>query len=227
MVEVTDQPPKPAKTQRTQSRPSSTASRSAKASGPRLAESLDLALKLADGRWWPSSNCPHPALPDPGWEERFLSVHLRVPGCGTGLPKIEPRTFSFNSPHGPARPARGWGRAAFLAELSVPDRVAVVVAGRGRALAACRRAGKTTRPHETQVPEFLTRHTLTRHSAAILAGVDCQRSGTGEPAGIPRRRRDPRKANQSTRQRGETIRRGLEAYREQVACPACGGSPPR
>src|SRR5262249_60742947 len=87
------------------------------APGPRLAESLDLALKLADGRVLALIESP------PGWDEQLLSVHLGCPACGTGLPEIEPRSFSFNSPHGACPVCQGLGsHGTFQLDLAVPDR---------------------------------------------------------------------------------------------------------
>ena len=58
-----------------------------------------------------------------GWDEQFLSIHLNCPRCGTGLPAIEPRSFSFNSPHGACPACQGLGsRRSFQPELVVPDR---------------------------------------------------------------------------------------------------------
>ncbi len=46
---------------------------------PRLAESIDLALKLGNGSVLLS------AQTDTGWDDRLLSVHFACPACGTGL----------------------------------------------------------------------------------------------------------------------------------------------
>src|SRR5262249_11112299 len=70
---------------------------------PRLAESVDRALKLGEGTILLSSQV------DSGWEDRVFSTRLACPSCGTGLAEIEPRTFSFNSPHGACPACGGWG----------------------------------------------------------------------------------------------------------------------
>ena len=69
----------------------------------RLAESLDRALKLGDGTVILSEEA------DGRWTDRVLSVKFACPDCGVGLEEVEPRTFSFNSPHGACRDVRGLG----------------------------------------------------------------------------------------------------------------------
>ena len=117
LVEVTETPPKLAKTKAHSIE--AVVDRIVIRDGirPRLAESLDLALKLADGRMLALIEAP------PGWDELLLSIHLSCPTCGTGLPEIEPRSFSFNSPHGACPVCQGLGsHRAFQPELAVPDR---------------------------------------------------------------------------------------------------------
>ncbi len=67
----------------------------------RLADSVETALKLGNGALtvYDVTNPDHP------WD-RLFSEHFACVHCGTNLPEIEPRTFSFNSPHG-ACPACG------------------------------------------------------------------------------------------------------------------------
>jgi len=56
----------------------------------RLADSLELAAKMGDGIVYVLKG-----------EERLLFLeHLACINCGVSYPKIEPRLFSFNSPHG-------------------------------------------------------------------------------------------------------------------------------
>jgi excinuclease ABC subunit A len=42
-------------------------------------------------------------------EERLFSQHFACPDCGLSLPEIEPRSFSFNSPHGACPECQGLG----------------------------------------------------------------------------------------------------------------------
>src|SRR5581483_4093157 len=81
---------------------------------PRLAESVDRALKLGDGTILLSSQVGD------AWEDRVFSTRLACPSCGTGLEEVEPRTFSFNSPHGACPACGGLGVADAEAEEPTP-----------------------------------------------------------------------------------------------------------
>ncbi len=73
---------------------------------PRLAESLNLALKLAEG-------LATVAVESGGtWEDRTMSVHHTCPDCGVSLPVLEPRGFSFNNPQGACPTCEGLGVVA-------------------------------------------------------------------------------------------------------------------
>ncbi|HLV44985.1 MAG TPA: hypothetical protein VKY39_08505, partial [Aggregatilineales bacterium] len=58
----------------------------------RLTDSIETALELGDG-------VAVVNVADTG-EDILFSEHLSCAFCGISLPEIEPRTFSFNSPHG-------------------------------------------------------------------------------------------------------------------------------
>ena len=85
----------------------------------RLAESLESALRLADGLVQIEIvDAPQGA---PAMPLLFSSRHACVE-CGVSLPEIAPRTFSFNSPHGACPECTGLGtRRYFDPELVVPD----------------------------------------------------------------------------------------------------------
>ncbi|MGH9362285.1 MAG: excinuclease ABC subunit UvrA, partial [Thermoanaerobaculia bacterium] len=81
----------------------------------RLTDSLEKCLALADGvavvlvlprgsREGPSGGpVPTPEV------ERLFSSRYACPACGGGLPEMEPRLFSFNSPHGACPRCQGLG----------------------------------------------------------------------------------------------------------------------
>ncbi len=70
----------------------------------RLADSVETALKLGNG-----ALLVHDVTdPDKPWD-RLFSEHFACVYCGTSLPEIEPRTFSFNSPHGACPVCSGLG----------------------------------------------------------------------------------------------------------------------
>ena len=117
IVEMTDDPPKLAKNRA--HHVEAVVDRLVVREGirPRLAESIDLALKLGEGTVILS------AQTDAAWDDRVLSVHYACPSCGTGFEELEPRTFSFNSPHGACPTCDGLGTlSAFDPDLVVPDR---------------------------------------------------------------------------------------------------------
>ncbi len=70
----------------------------------RLADSVETALKLGEGVMLVAdvTDSDHPR--DHLFSEHFACVH-----CGINLPEIEPRTFSFNSPHGACPACTGLG----------------------------------------------------------------------------------------------------------------------
>ena len=70
----------------------------------RLAVSVETALKLGNGVLVVAdvSNREQPV-------DRTFSEHFACVKCGTSLPEIEPRTFSFNSPHGACSTCTGLG----------------------------------------------------------------------------------------------------------------------
>ncbi len=69
----------------------------------RLADSVETALKLGGGVVIVSD------VSDGAPRDRFFSEHFACVHCGISLPEIEPRTFSFNSPHGACPTCTGLG----------------------------------------------------------------------------------------------------------------------
>ena len=70
----------------------------------RLADSVETALQLGNGVLIVSNvtDRDHPV-------DRTFSEHFACVKCGTSMPEIEPRTFSFNSPHGACPTCTGLG----------------------------------------------------------------------------------------------------------------------
>ena len=69
----------------------------------RVADSIETALKLGDGVVIVNDTSADPPV-DLMYSERFSCAY-----DGTNLPEIEPRTFSFNSPHGACPDCQGLG----------------------------------------------------------------------------------------------------------------------
>jgi len=80
----------------------------------RLTDSLETALKLGGGivQVWVE-----------GEEERLFSEHFACVHCGISLGELEPRNFSFNSPHGACRECSGLGvRLELDPDLVIPNK---------------------------------------------------------------------------------------------------------
>jgi excinuclease ABC subunit A len=101
----------------------------------RLTDSVETALKFGEGylvlHWL---NPPEPSGAQPGQDESVsqpeaggrdlhFSEHLACPEHGSVLPEIEPRTFSFNTPHGACQDCQGLGgKLEIDPDLLIPDR---------------------------------------------------------------------------------------------------------
>ena len=79
----------------------------------RLTDSLETALKLADGL----------VVVDSGEQEELYSVNYACPDCGVSLEEIEPRMFSFNTVYGACPSCSGLGFRHFVdPDLICPDK---------------------------------------------------------------------------------------------------------
>ena len=84
---------------------------------PRLADSFETALALSDGVVY-AENADAKDNP----ERTVFSSRFACPVSGFSIEEIEPRLFSFNSPHGACPTCDGLGTESFFdAELVVPD----------------------------------------------------------------------------------------------------------
>jgi excinuclease ABC subunit A len=84
----------------------------------RLADSVETALKLGGGVMMVADVTDGDFPRDYLFSEHFACVH-----CGISLPEIEPRTFSFNSPHGACPACTGLGTELEIdPDLVIPDR---------------------------------------------------------------------------------------------------------
>jgi excinuclease ABC subunit A len=108
----------------------------------RLTDSVELALKLGEGRLLVDLSTDA-AKREPLWmSERFACVD-----CGISLPPIEPRMFSFNGPHGACPACDGIGaRTRIDPERVVPDERRTLREG---AVAAWGRRGSLSLATET------------------------------------------------------------------------------
>ena len=67
----------------------------------RLADSVELALKLSEGLVEVFNHNEN--------KTEVFSEHFACPDCGISIPEIQPRSFSFNSPHGACPTCHGLG----------------------------------------------------------------------------------------------------------------------
>ncbi len=70
----------------------------------RIADSVEQALKLGSGQVIISQ-----PRSDGTWDDRLYSENFACPYDGTSLPALEPRSFSFNTPHGACPTCTGLG----------------------------------------------------------------------------------------------------------------------
>jgi excinuclease ABC subunit A len=83
----------------------------------RLADSVETALRLGAGQL-----IVNDVTESDNPRDLLYSEHFACPYCGISLPEIEPRTFSFNSPHGACPECQGLGmRPEVDPDLVIPN----------------------------------------------------------------------------------------------------------
>jgi excinuclease ABC subunit A len=93
-------------------------SEAAQSDRSRLTDSIETALRLGNGTVI-VNDVTDPDNPT----DHFYSEHLSCPYDGTSIPEIEPRTFSFNSPHGACPDCQGLGTKKEIdPDLVIPNR---------------------------------------------------------------------------------------------------------
>ena len=183
--------------------------------GSRLADSLETALKLADGvaqvEQADSSDASPPML---------FSEKLACAECGISFPEVSPRMFSFNNPFGACPDCSGIGtRYEIDPERLVPNATRSLKAGAlapwaGRESAYFRQTlqalGK--RYHvDLDVPWSKLKKTA---RDVVLFG-DRDGGFEGVVAMLERRYRESS---------SEDVRREIEAFMAERPCPTCGGA---
>ncbi|WBL36529.1 excinuclease ABC subunit UvrA [Tepidiforma flava] len=100
------------------------------AAASRIADSVEQALKVGQGVMIVATAGGAPAgAPEPP-AERIFSEHFACPYDGTSIGEIEPRTFSFNSPHGACPRCTGLGVEMQIdPALVIPDRTKSIAEG--------------------------------------------------------------------------------------------------
>ena len=185
---------------------------------PRIAESIDLALKLGEGTVILSIQ-----LGDI-WEDRISSIHYACPSCGTSLGEVEPRTFSFNSPHGACPTCGGLGSSwCFDPDLVVPDKSKSLDQGGVVAWEALPATTRISALDDPALGSFLKRHKLAKSTP--LADWPSKELGsffqgeTGVYIGVLA---DLEQALAAAKT--DARRAALESFRSESICPDCGGA---
>jgi excinuclease ABC subunit A len=202
----------------------------------RLADSVETAVGLADGII-EVEIVPGRGEDGPGrvltFSERFACLK-----CGTSMPELEPRIFSFNSPHGACERCTGLGSQREIdPELIVPDPALSIAEG---ALAPW--ANSASNYYEQITEAIAERYGVDLEapwSELSQEDRDLFLYGTnGEPVAVTYRNRYGRRRSYQTRFEGiipnlerryretdsEFSREKIEEYMSLRQCPACGGA---
>jgi len=180
--------------------------------GSRLSDSLETALKLADGVVQVDRL--------DGGEPMLFSERLACAECGISLPEIAPRMFSFNSPYGACETCSGIGtRWEIDPERLVPNPRRSLKDG---AVAAW--AGRETVYFRQTLAILAKRHKfaldtpwekLKKSVRDVVLFGEKDGGFEGVVAVLERRYRDTE---------SEDARREIEHFMAERPCPACGGS---
>ena len=222
----------------------------------RLTDSIETALKFGDGymtvHWLnPTSEDADPfaGTGDNGKVDRkqegkdiLFSEHLACPEHGSVLTEIEPRTFSFNTPHGACPECQGLGgKLEIAADLLIPDSNLSLNQG---AITVSEWSGpREEGGYYWQALEAVAQEYDIDLSAPVrdlpAAKLDLVLNGTkGKRVTIHYRNRDGRQATFQTAFEGvignlqrrfretssEYIREKLSEYMNEQVCPTCKGA---
>jgi len=179
--------------------------------GSRLSDSLETALRLADG-------VAQVEIVD--GERMVFSERLACAECGISIPEIAPRMFSFNSPYGACETCAGLGtRWEIDPERLVPNPQRSLKEG---ALAPW--AGRETSYFRQTLAVLAKRHRfaldvpwakLKKSVRDVILFGERDGGFEGVVATLERRYRDTE---------SEDARREIEHFMAERPCPACGGS---
>jgi excinuclease ABC subunit A len=195
----------------------------------RIADSVETALKLGAGVVLVS-------IAD--GEELLFSEHFACVQCGISLGEIEPRTFSFNSPHGACPDCTGLGNKLEIdPDLVIPNKELSLAEG---AILPWSREGSMSTWYEDTVETIAQRHSFSTHLPVknlsrgqmnvILHGTEdgsrtryrngYWRAGdyyTGFEGVIPNLERRHRETE------SDYVRTEIERYMTSYLCPTCQG----
>jgi excinuclease ABC subunit A len=208
----------------------------AEAARTRLTDSVETAL-----RWGEGTLIAADASGDPSKDVPY-SEHLACPEHGTALAEIEPRTFSFNTPHGACPECQGLGSKLEIdPDRIIPDRSLSLNEGAVVAMEWANQA-KDRQGYYWQMAEAVADYysiDLAAPVAELAPGkIDLILYGTdGEQVPVHYSGRDGRQATFRTAFEGvignlerryqetqsEYIRSKIQEYMSERPCPACHG----
>ncbi|MFH1430712.1 MAG: excinuclease ABC subunit UvrA [Candidatus Uhrbacteria bacterium] len=181
----------------------------------RLADSVETALDLANGVLMVI------ALDDDGSEQEVMefSQLFSCPACGVSIPELEPRNFSFNSPHGACSSCSGLGTLLELdPELVIPNRTLTIAQG------AIRPWTKVF-ANQSSMYQTIERVALVHNFSVDTPVIDLTKQqfeivmyGDGAFEGVIPYLEKKYKSTES-----EYIRSEIERYMRVKPCPACNG----
>ena len=196
----------------------------------RIADSVESALKMAGGVVLVSSGEGDEML----FSEQFACVH-----CNISLGELEPRTFSFNSPHGACSTCTGLGyRLEVDPELVIPNKGLTVAEG---AVQPWVRAGSSSSWFASQLESLATAHRFsTRVPVKDLSDAHVELILYGNKGKPIKMRHQTQKGrtfewdttfegvvNNLERRHRETesnwMRSEIERYMRSRPCQSCGG----
>jgi excinuclease ABC subunit A len=200
----------------------------------RLTDSLETALKLADGT--AEVEIMNVKNPDEQGETITFSQHLACPKCGTSYDELAPRNFSFNSPFGACEACLGLGTKFEVdVDLIVPDSTVSINEG---AISPWRSAHTQyfTRMLEAVAEEYNIdldkpwAKISEKHRGLVLNGV-------GDSMMVKYKNRYGRTREYSTAYEGvipwikrrhessesDNAREQFESYMREADCPSCKG----
>ncbi|RLC82615.1 MAG: excinuclease ABC subunit A, partial [Chloroflexi bacterium] len=201
----------------------------------RLADSVETALQFGNGIMVAT------VVDGDSSRDILFSEHFACVECGISLPEIEPRTFSFNSPHGACPHCSGLGVIMEIdPDLVIPDKNLSLEEG---AIRPWRRAGKDSSRYYMHllrsVCEYygIPMHVPVRELTKEQLDIILYGSRPSDLISIHYRNRSGRLRSYETTYEGvipnlqrryletesDYIRREIEQYMASRPCPACGG----
>jgi excinuclease ABC subunit A len=198
---------------------------------PRLTDSVELALRLADGLV--AIDVP-PSAPGEQGQRHLFSERFACVAHGVSLPEISPRTFSFNNPAGACPACNGLGEVRwFDPDLVVPDPDLSLAQG---AIAAWGKEGGVWQRH---LLEALARKVKVKLDVpwkklppklreTILHGDGQEGGWEGVLPGLERRSKDYERRKREEGQADDDTFEFLEdefmRFSRSETCKACGGA---